>query len=267
MRKKQVLSTRELETEKILQAQLPEYTIRANIRLADVIHAGNQFKWMSGYHLDFIICDESSNTIAAIELDDSYHDKEDGKRKDNNKNKWLAQARIKLIRIREPQEAINIRELINKQTIPDASSFIQINKTAPIERNNAHKKSQSPLSAFAFAIFMAVILYFGTQAIFSNMRKNVVAQQQKLQQENQQRANEQRVALDQVKAQEAWYKQQELEKVEIRKRIEAQQPHYERVFVKGKSPAECKRSDGVITDQTIWCMKNHYEKVWVSGNQ
>ena len=79
MRKKKVLSARELETEKILQTALPEYVIRANMRLADIIHIpDDQFKYKSGYHLDFIICNEEADTIAAVELDDSTHDTVDG---------------------------------------------------------------------------------------------------------------------------------------------------------------------------------------------
>jgi hypothetical protein len=70
MRKKKVLSPPELETEKILKAELPEYDIRANHRLADVIHmTEEQFKYMGGYHLDFAICDKHANIIAAVELD------------------------------------------------------------------------------------------------------------------------------------------------------------------------------------------------------
>lgn len=117
--KKQVLSQRELETEKILQATLPEYTIRANMRLVDVIHAGNQFRYMSSYHLDFVICNNLSQAVAAVELDDSTHDTADGRRRDANKNRWLAEANLKLIRIRKPNEAYQIQALIApRQSVP-----------------------------------------------------------------------------------------------------------------------------------------------------
>lgn len=272
---------------------MPEYEIHPNMRLVDVIETPpHMFLEASRFHLDFVIWDNERKIIAAIELDDSTHDTIKAQARDAKKDAWLNQARIKLIRIRSLQEISSIRTQIrefefptteNKSMSLDERDYTYNPKQFRGSKTNfqnktneeiyaqaigkAKKEGKSLLASIAFAGFMGLALYFGTQAIFKNMGKNVIAQQQKLQQENQQRTNAQRAAIEQAKAQEAWYKQQELEKAEIRKRIETQQPHYERVFVKAKSPTECKRSDGVITDQVIWCMKNHYEKVWVSGNQ
>jgi ElaB/YqjD/DUF883 family membrane-anchored ribosome-binding protein len=47
---------------------------------------------------------------------------------------------------------------------------------------------------------------------------------------------------------------------------QAAQPHYEQHIVKAKSAREC-QVNGVITNASIKCMKNHYETVLVSGNQ
>jgi len=111
--KKKPLSERERETLKQLRESLPGYEIHANMRLADVIKANwKQFNYIKGYHLDFVICDPSGQIEAAVELDDSTHDHRKAQKRDAKKNKWLSDAGIKLIRIREPQEALGIRRLI-----------------------------------------------------------------------------------------------------------------------------------------------------------
>lgn len=295
MRKKKVLSTRELETEKILQAALPEYTIRANVRLADVIHAGNRFKYISGYHLDFVICDERANTIAAVELDDSSHDTEDGKRRDANKSKWLHEAGIPLVRLRNPEEAQNIRGLLraaqNQNYQPTPQHDTRKKDSPPIPKHDARKKSGKRIF-ITLAIFLAIawvstwMLKTITQNIF-NTGKNAIAAQQKVQPKNQlqiavenlqirqeaERAETQREAEvlqlieNQLRADTEYLrKQKEAEQAEAQRRAEAQQPRYESVLVKGKSFQECS-SNNVITNETIRCMKEHYEMVLVSGTQ
>jgi very-short-patch-repair endonuclease len=113
--KKKPLSERERETLKQLRESLPEYEIHANMRLADVIKADwKQFNYIKGYHLDFVICNRNGYIVAAVELDDSTHDNSKAQERDAKKNIWLSDAGIKLIRIREPQEAIGIRRLIDE---------------------------------------------------------------------------------------------------------------------------------------------------------
>lgn len=284
--KKQALSDRERTTEKILEAQLPEYKIRANMRLADIVHAREQFKFMSGYHLDFVVCDEDDNAIAAIELDDASHDNEDGKRKDKNKNKWLSQANIKLIRIREPEEALKIRSLIETQTIPNPSSFFEEKekslheilsmKAASIpaidvdqkrQVRDFSRKNKSIVGIIGFAIFMGLTMYIGVQMIFNNMGKNIVAQQQILQRENQLRTDNQKAMAANKKAEEEWYRQQENEKSAVRARIESTKTHTEKVVVKGRPLNECMNNSNVITDAVIRCTKTHFEWIEVSDNQ
>lgn len=251
MRKKKVLSSRELETEKFLQAALPEYIIRANMRLADVVHAGNQFKYMSGYHLDFVICDVHANTIAAVELDDSTHDTEEGKRRDANKNKWLDEAKITLIRIRKPEDALTIRE---KLKLPESFNISHENRPTfmrPKQKNQVSGYIKNLVALIAITGLVMWALNSITQKMLSDIGKNSIAQQQRVQQ---------------TQAAENWRKQQEAEKAEARRKIEAQQPHYERVLVKGKSARECSNGN-VINNETILCMKDHYETVLVSGAQ
>jgi len=38
------------------------------------------------------------------------------------------------------------------------------------------------------------------------------------------------------------------------------EPHYEKVFVKGKTVEECRRADGVIDHAVALCLNDHYEK-------
>lgn len=86
------------------------------MRLANVVRGRlNYTRAMGQYEMDFVVQDPTTGeVVCAIELDDPTHDTEDGRRRDGNKNGWMAKARIKLIRIREPSEALNIRELMNK---------------------------------------------------------------------------------------------------------------------------------------------------------
>lgn len=284
MRKKKVLSQRELEIEKILQSQLPEYTIRANVRLADIIHAGNQFKWMSGYHLDFVICDHQANVIAAVELDDATHDTDDGKRRDENKNRWLEQANIKLIRIRTGQEALQIREQINTTMSPQkslheilstkAATPIQLKRRGwqqdPSKHPPSHPETRPTLKQKMIGMFLVVVtiiaifwgINFFLQTFLKNMGSHVVAQQQAIQTQNQQRIDAQRMEMQKQQAEQAWKKQQEVEVAQVQRKLEAEQPHYERKLVKGKSPEECSPS-GVIDNAAVICMKDHYENVLV----
>lgn len=284
MRQKRVLSQRELEIENILQSQLPEYTIRANVRLADVIHAGKQFKWMSGYHLDFVICDQQVNVIAAVELDDATHDTDDGRRRDKNKNRWLEQAKIKLIRIRTRQEAQQIRELINPTSKPIKSlhEILSIREAAPTELETKGWKqdmskhlptypvTQPVLKRKIIGMFLVLVtiiavfwgINFFLQTFLKKMGSHVVAQQQAIQIENQQRIDAQRTEMQRQQTEQAWKKQQEIEVAQVQRKLEAEQPHYERILVRGKSPEECSPS-GVIDNAAVMCMRDHYENVLV----
>jgi len=281
LRKKKVLSKRELEVEKILQELLPEYVIRANVRLADVLHAGNQFKWMSGYHLDFVICDENANVIAAVELDDSTHDTDDGRRRDSNKNRWLEKANIKLIRIRTLEEAQDIRELLTRPNTINRSSLHYLGMREANESlliNDGWERTSSAVgsqyrarksNSMIVAIVIVIVLLWGVNAFLSNrmnkLSANTVAQQSTTQLQSESLLDRQKRLLKQQQDELAWKKRQEQEIELVRARIEAQQPHYERVLVKGKSARECSNGN-VINNETIQCTKTHYEDILVNGS-
>lgn len=232
MIKKQALSQRELETEKILKAALPEYTIRANMRLSDVIETkGNEFNQMKTYHLDFTICDDKANPIAAVELDDSTHDTADGRKRDNNKNRWANKANLKLIRIRKPDDAYQIRELIRDYKPP---------------------KNKTNISGF---IFMAasVILTVGLlpkviTGIGNKMNEDLIKQMN-------QNAAQATKTLNTLKAQQI--ASQALATPTIMP-IQIGQSAPGMVFVKGKSLKECAPDNHI--NETAWrCTKDHYE--------
>lgn len=246
----------ELETRKILQEQLPEYDIDPHIRLANVIKGRIRFiRAMSQYEIDFTVREkETGHVVCAIELDGPTHDTEDGQRRDANKNKWLYEAGIPLIRIRRPAEAYGIRnrmsEIMNQQRPNDNINYLPRysrpqNKSAA---NSLKKYIVSLVALVAIAGLMMWALNSVAQKSINNIGKNAIAQQQKAQ------------------ADAAWRKQQEAEQAKARQKVATQQPHYERVLIKGKPARECSNGN-VINNETILCMKDHYETALVNGTQ
>ena len=264
MRKKKVLSPRELETERILQGALPEYVIRANMRLVDVIDAGNQFQFMSGYHLDFVICDQIANTIAVVELDDSTHDTDDGKRKDTNKNRWLEQAGIKLIRIRVPHEAQQIRKLIDEFKSPEEihqnpsksfdpnqfhgnlKNYRPRSSNIPTQQKYSIKSQIQKLAILGGCSTLGLwILYSTAQNMLQKIGSDAIAKQQRIQQDNQQRMQ----AISKQNEAQQWAKDEE---IRIAQKIQEDNKKkiikYEQVLVLGKSARECAGENKELND-------------------
>lgn len=151
--RKKPLSDRERETLKKLRESLPECEIHANIRLADAIKADwKQFRSIKGYHLDFVICNQNGDIIAAVELDDSTHDNRKAQERDAKKNKWLNDANIKLIRIREPQEAIGIRRLIDEYKFITGFSQESWRPSPPNSNNRANRNNKAALQKIVIKI-------------------------------------------------------------------------------------------------------------------
>lgn len=86
---------------KLIKA-LPEYVVLAQVSFSGFIYAKNgrpkenyiKFNKIKQKRADFLICDKSFKIIAAIEVDDSSHDKE----KDERRDKALIEAGIPTIR-------------------------------------------------------------------------------------------------------------------------------------------------------------------------
>ncbi len=84
---------------------LPECIVLAQVQLSRVLDVkkGHNFRqWLNRIDkksLDYLVClKKSCSVVAAIELDDSTHEREDRKKTDQNKNRALQSAGVKLIR-------------------------------------------------------------------------------------------------------------------------------------------------------------------------
>lgn len=58
------------------------------------------FGYLRGRHVDFVLCNQDFSTAVVIELDDSSHDREKRKERDEKVNKILESAGIKIIHFR-----------------------------------------------------------------------------------------------------------------------------------------------------------------------
>ncbi len=229
----------ELETRRILQQQLPEYDVDPHMRLANVVQGRVRVvRAMSQYEIDFTVRDkETGAVVCAIELDGPTHDTDDGRRRDANKNKWLAQAGIKLIRIRHPDEANNIRSLIENQQVEEMVEPHWSESTF-----SKSGKSGRFLTYIAMTAMSMFVVWFGFAMVENYIQKRTAEITQKAQQRAAQQHAETRPGTQAV-----------------------QQPTYERVLVRGRSARECARPDGTLDNYTVRCMSDHYEMVQVNG--
>lgn len=252
-------TNRERETLLLLREALSEYEINPHMRLANVVKGKLSYtRAMGQYELDFVVRDPATGeVICAIELDDSTHDTEDGRRRDANKNRWMAQARIKLIRIRVPADATTIRERMNQ---PIEYNILE-ERIFSFEKRPRSSKGAKRLQAAMLFIIVIALGMWGVNAVIKGMTNNFVNKVQAQQKQLQQKLLQQNA--DQL-AEARFQKQQEMEQAEARRRVEAQQPHYERMLVKGKTARECSNGN-VINNASVECMKDHYEMVLVSG--
>lgn len=248
-------TNRERETLLLLRKALPEYEINPHMRLANVVRGKLAYTGAMGqYELDFVVQNpETGEVICAIELDDTTHDTDDGRRRDANKNRWMEQARILLIRIRMPSEAFTIRERLNlpgKFDIPEETVY-------SFEKKSTSKTFTKMVQGAVFLIAAIVFAFWAFNAVIkgvtSNFNSKVLAQQQMNQQN----------LIRQAEADSL--KKLESEQMEARRTVNVQSPHYERVLIRGKSARECSNGN-VINNISIACMKDHYENVWVTGN-
>lgn len=83
---------------------MPECIVLAQVQLSRVIGVkkgagpGNWLNRINQKSLDYVVCMKDAAVIAAIELDDSTHEREDRKKSDQDKERALSSAGVKLIR-------------------------------------------------------------------------------------------------------------------------------------------------------------------------
>lgn len=247
---------RERETLLLLREALPEYEINPHMRLANVVKGKLPYTGAMGqYELDFVVQDpKTGEVVCAIELDDPTHDTDDGRRRDANKNRWMAQARIPLIRIRMPDEALTIRERLNQPInfdIPEATIY-------SFENKPASKSATKQIQATAFSIAAIIFAWWAFTSVMKGITNSFNSKALALQQQ----INHQNAARQ---AETDSLKQLQAEQMDAHRNANALPSHYERVLVRGKSVRECSNGN-VINDASVACMKDHYETVWVTGN-
>jgi len=91
----------------VIRRLLPQHTVFAKVGLSDVIRvAKGAPSWRSYHnkidrkHLDFVICDADLAPVVAVELDDSSHDAEERRERDEFVDQALAAAGLTIIHVR-----------------------------------------------------------------------------------------------------------------------------------------------------------------------
>lgn len=99
-----VMTGAELELYRRLRVALPEHIVLAQVGLSRVLSVRkgyNVAEWnnrINRMSLDFVVCDEFGRVVAAIELDDSSHQRRSRQEADAKKDRALASAGVRLIR-------------------------------------------------------------------------------------------------------------------------------------------------------------------------
>lgn len=104
-----------------LKQVYPQYHILAQVQLCRVIRSPrgkNEYKWLNKIwrmSLDYVILDESLNTLLAVELDDRSHLAAKRLEADQRKTKALQAAGVRLVRIRTQQipNKVELMKLLN----------------------------------------------------------------------------------------------------------------------------------------------------------
>ena len=106
-KKKYFFSAAERSFYEVLRRVVPEFTLFAKVRLADLVHVSkgsgawqSHFNRINRKHLDFVLCNRDLAPIVAIELDDSSHDEEDREARDAFVDQVLAAAALPIVRVR-----------------------------------------------------------------------------------------------------------------------------------------------------------------------
>ena len=123
-KKERLLSDAENSFHLILNQIFPtEYKIESKVRMADFIKVTGP-KRMSGFgmikskHIDFLITEsKTSKVLLGIELDDSTHNNESTKKRDEVKNEAMKEAGVPLLRIKA-SKTYNLEKL--KEQVQEA---------------------------------------------------------------------------------------------------------------------------------------------------
>ena len=104
--KKNLMTPTELKLYGRLVSAFPNYLVFTQVQLSQAVQAPpplDRFKWnnrINRMSLDFVLCENTSNPICVIELDDKTHLRDSVKIRDEKKDKALNTAGIPIIRIK-----------------------------------------------------------------------------------------------------------------------------------------------------------------------
>ena len=105
---------------------LPECVVLAQVELSRLVKPSRRirdsrkrfglYQRIRGRSLDYVVCLKDMTVVAAVELDDSSHDSERGRKRDRAKNLILQSAGIPLLRwhVKTPPTADEIRAAFSK---------------------------------------------------------------------------------------------------------------------------------------------------------
>jgi very-short-patch-repair endonuclease len=130
--RKRLLSKSELCFYEALRSAMYDHVVFAKVRLADLIDANKRHRsWQANFnrvcakHIDFVVCDDNSQPVVAIELDDKSHARLDHATRDAGKDRLLQAAGLQLIRV--PTQAAYDFEAIRKLVL-DGRKPVDVNQ-------------------------------------------------------------------------------------------------------------------------------------------
>jgi hypothetical protein len=107
VRRNYFFSAAERSFYEVIRRLLPQHTVFAKVGLSDLIRVDKGTRSWRSYHnkidrkhLDFVICDQDLAPVLAVELDDSSHDAEDRRERDEFVDQALAAAGLAIIHVR-----------------------------------------------------------------------------------------------------------------------------------------------------------------------
>jgi hypothetical protein len=105
-RRKHLLTKNELSFYEVLRSAMYDYVVFAKVRLADLIDANERHRhWQANFsricakHIDFVICNDDSKPVIAIEVDDKSHERADRVARDSDVDRLFQAVGFPLIRM------------------------------------------------------------------------------------------------------------------------------------------------------------------------
>jgi very-short-patch-repair endonuclease len=157
---KDLLSPSEKSFHAILQEALPEFVIYVQVPLSQMLRVErghNQHSWnnrINRMSVDFVVSDESTRIIAAIELDDPSHDNPKRQADDAKKDKALTSAGIRVLRWRVERmpDAATVRASVLKEARQSEVDASHISGEPPV-MVMMRKRSQPLYERYGMVIF------------------------------------------------------------------------------------------------------------------